>query len=308
MAARLSLKGRRVGAAWCYLTPLLLVLGAVAGWPLARSVWLSMTDAVLGAGATSTFVGFDNYLVHRDGAWEGVLADSMWWRAVGNTLYFTVVSVSLETLLGLVIALMLNASLPLRGLLRIAVLIPWAIPAVVSAQMWGWMLHDQYGVVNEILLLLGIIEAPLAWTADEELAMWSVILADVWKTTPFMALLLFAALRMLPRDCFEAARVDGIHPFRVFVHVTLPLIARPLLIAVLFRTLDALRVFDVIYVMTATTPHTMSMSLYARQQIVEFQDVGAGSAASTLLFFSVALLTILLLGMTRFRRDAGERR
>ena len=287
-----NLQAHRVRTAWIFLAPMISVVTLVAGWPLFRTVWLSFTDATLGSISGSGFVGFENYLAHFDGYWSGVLADPLWWRSVWNTIYFAVVSVTLETILGLGIALMLNASFKLRGLVRAAVLIPWAIPTIVSAQMWGWMLHDQYGIINDILMNIGVISDPLAWTADSGLTMWSVIFADVWKTTPFMVLLSLAALQMLPKDCYDAAYVDGIHPLRIFFYVTLPLIKQPLMVAIIFRTLDALRVFDVIYVLTSNTQSTMSMSIYARQELVDFQSVGYGSAASTIMFFIVAALTI----------------
>jgi trehalose/maltose transport system permease protein len=218
-----------------------------------------------------------------------VLADPQWWYSVRNTLELALVSVTLETVLGTVIALVLNASFPGRGLVRAAVLIPWAIPTVVSAKIWGWIYNDQFGLLNDLLMRLGLLHHPLAWTADPSLALVSVILADVWKTTPFMALLILA------KDCYEAARVDGVHRVRVFFQVTLPLIRPALMVAVIFRALDALRIFDLIYVLTSNSEDTMSMSVYARQQLVEFQDVGFGSAASTLLFFVVALCTALYL-------------
>jgi trehalose/maltose transport system permease protein len=159
-------------------------------------------------------------------------------------------------------------------LVRAIVLIPWAIPTVVSARMWNWMLHDQFGVVNDLLLRLGVISAPIAWTANTDTALWAVVMVDVWKATPFMALLILAGLQMLPGDIYEAARVDGIHPVRVFFRVTLPLIRPALLVAVVFRALDALRVFDLVYVLTANTAETQSMSVYARQQLVDFPGGG----------------------------------
>jgi trehalose/maltose transport system permease protein len=167
------------------------------------------------------------------------------------------------------------------------------------------MLHDQFGILNEILMTLGILSQPVAWTADPDLAMAAVVMVDVWKTTPFMALLLLAALQMLPTDCYEAARVDGIHPVRVFFKVTLPLIKPALMVAVIFRALDALRIFDLIYVLTPNSVDTMSMSIYARQQLVDFQEVGYGSAASTLLFLIIALCIIayILIGRVKL---AGE--
>jgi trehalose/maltose transport system permease protein len=305
MAQTSRLQSRRVRTGWLFIAPMLFVTLLVAGWPLLRTIMLSFTNADLSDVGGGEFIGFENYIANYDGYWGGVLADPLWWRSVWNTLYFTVVSVSLETVLGLAIALVLNASFKMRGLVRAAVLVPWAIPTVVSAKMWGWMLHDQYGIINDMLLTVGLIDSPLAWTANQDLAMWAVIFADVWKTTPFMALLALAALQMLPSDCYDAAKVDGIHPVRVFFKVTLPLIKQPLMVAIIFRALDALRVFDVIYVLTSNSEATMSMSVYARQQLVDFSSVGYGSAASTVLFFIVALLTIsyITLGRVRLGED-----
>jgi len=297
---------QRVRMAWMFLIPMLILLAAVAGWPLLRTIWFSFTDASLGDTSGYNLIGFENYLVYDDGVWYGLLADPEWWNAVKNTLFFTVVSVSAETVLGLIVALSLNARFPLRGLVRAAILIPWAIPTIVSAKMWGWMLHDQFGIINHMLMGLGFIDSPLAWTANPDLSMWAVIMVDVWKTTPFMALLTLAALQMLPSDCYEAARVDGIHPIQVFFKVTLPLIAPALMVAVIFRVLDALRVFDLIFVLTSNSTATMSMSVYARQQLVEFQDVGYGSAASTVLFLIIALCTLAYLYLGRKRMGADS--
>ncbi|MEX0729358.1 MAG: sugar ABC transporter permease [Aquisalimonadaceae bacterium] len=307
LAKESGLMRHRVRAGWLFLLPMVVVLLMVAGWPLARTIWLSLTDAQLGAMSEANFVGFENYLAYYDGYWGGVLADPLWWVSVWNTVYFTVVSVFLETTIGLAIALVLHASFKLRGLVRAAVLVPWAIPTIVSAQMWGWMLHDQYGIVNDMLMRVGLIAAPLAWTADDQLSMWAVIFADVWKTTPFMTLLCLAALQMLPKDCYEAARVDGVHPVKVFFKVTLPLIKQPLMVAVIFRSLDALRVFDVIYVLTSNSESTMSMSIYARQQMVDFQSAGYGSAASTSLFFIVGLLTVAYIMLGKVNLGGSSR-
>ena len=284
---------------------MLVTLALVAGWPLIRTFYFSFTDASLSDLGDVLFVGLENYLVLDDGQWYGVLADPIWWRAVWNTFFFAIVSVSLEVVFGVIVALILNAQFKGRTFVRAAVLIPWAIPTIVSAQMWAWMLNDQFGIINELLMALRIIADPIAWTADASYSMWAVIMVDVWKTTPFVALLALAAMQMLPKDCYEAAEVDGIHPVRVFFRVTLPLITPALMVAVIFRLLDALRVFDVIYVLTSNSTSTMSMSIYARQQLVEFQDVGYGSAASTLLFLIIALATIAYLYLGRNRLNLG---
>lgn len=288
---------RRRDAGW-FLLPLLVALLIVAGWPLARTIWLSFTDASLGGGA-HRFVGIENYTF--------LVEDPDWWRAVRNTLVFATVSVALETALGLGIALVLDAQIRGRGVLRAAVLVPWAIPTVVSAQLWAWMLHDQYGVINEVLLALGVIDTPQAWLADRTLAMASVIAVDVWKTTPFMVLLLLAALQTVPAELHEAAQVDGAGAIRRFMVVTLPVIRPALLVAVIFRSLDALRIFDLIYVMVGNASATATMAVYARQHMVDFQDAGYGSAASTLLFAVIALATALFITLGRVTAPPATR-
>lgn len=287
----------RTRLAWAYLAPLLVTLALVAAWPLLRTIAFSLTDANLSDLSQWQFVGLDNYVY--------LLSDPQWWRAVGNTLLFTLLSVGLETILGLVIALTINAHMPGRGLVRAAILIPWAIPTVVSAKMWAWMLHDLYGVVNVLLMTLGLIDRPWAWLADPTLSMAAVVLVDVWKATPFMALLTLAALQVLPQDIYEAARVDGVGPVKAFFHITLPLIRPALLIAIIFRGLDALRVFDVIYVLTGNNESTATMSVYARQQLVDFQDVGFGSTAATCLFVIVALITTAVITLGRVHVSAS---
>jgi len=299
-----QLTRHRARTAWLFLAPLLAVLLLVAGWPLLRSIWFSLTDADLSLLGGARFVGLENYLVRTGDAWYGILADPQWWAAVWNTMYFAFVSVSIETALGLGIALVLHTTFRMRGLVRAAVLIPWAIPTIVSAKMWGWMLHDQFGILNDLLMRLGIIQQAIAWTADPDRVMTAVILVDVWKTTPFMALLILAALQLLPRDCYEAARVDGIHPLRVFTRVTLPLIRPALMVAVIFRLLDALRMFDLVYVLTPNAAETAMMSTFARQQLVDFQQVGYGSAATTVMFFIIAILTAAYITLGRVRLGA----
>lgn len=305
MAQVSSLTRSRRRSAWLFLTPMLIILAAVAGWPLLRTFIFGFTDANLSDLGSYGFIGFENFYAVYDGETFGLLADPEWWQAVWNTIYFSVISVSLETVLGIIVALVLNQEFKGRAIVRAAVLIPWAIPTIVSAKMWNWMLHDQFGIINDLFIALGFIDAPIAWTANPQMAMAAVIMVDVWKTTPFMALLTLAALQMLPSDCYEAAKVDGIHPVRVFFKVTLPLIKPALMVAVIFRALDALRVFDVIYVLTPNNPNTMTMSVYARQILVDFQEVGYGSAASTLLFLVIAFCIMAYIMIGRVRLDEG---
>jgi trehalose/maltose transport system permease protein len=289
---------QRRRAAVLFLAPMLVVLAVVAGWPLLRTIWLGFTDATLATIDAPRFIGFGNFAY--------LLQDPVWWQAVRNTAVFAVVSVAIETVLGLGIALLLNAELRARGLLRAAILVPWALPTIVAAQLWRWMYNDLYGVINAMLVGLGILSEPRAWTADPDLALITVITVDVWKTTPFMTLLILAALQMVPNEIYEAARVDGIRPWQVFWRITLPLIRPALMVAIVFRTLDALRVFDLIYVLTANSRDTMSMSIYARQYLIEFQDAGIGSAAATLLFAVIALVVIMMTTIGRVRLAEAE--
>ena len=205
---------RRTRQAWLFLTPMLLTLLAVAVWPLARTIWFSFTNANIDNIELAEFVGLENYWGeyglfgnpnYTEGFWN-----SDWGISIRNTLWFALISVTLETIIGLGVALLLNQEFRGRMLVRAAVLVPWAIPTIVSAKMWGWMLHDQFGLVNNWLRSLGLIDHNIAWTASPQWAMWTVIFVDVWKTVPFMALLILAALQTVPKDCYEAARVDGV--------------------------------------------------------------------------------------------------
>lgn len=294
-----------------FLAPMLIVLGAVALFPLGQTIWFGFTDASLNNIDAARFVGLRNYIEWLDygngqGEWLGLLADDRWWRAVRNTVWFAVVSVSFETLFGLIIALVLNAKFPGRAVVRTLVLVPWAIPTVVSAKMWGWMLHDQFGIINDMLIKLGLIATPIAWTASADTAMAAVMMVDIWKTTPFMALLILAGLQMIPDDIYEAARLDGINPVREFRKVTLPLVMPALLVGVVFRGLDALRVFDIVYVLTPNTDATRTMSVYARENLFDYDKFAYGSAASTLLFLIVALITIGFIYLTRMDLEGKE--
>ena len=310
-ALRSDLSRQRLKSAWLFLTPMLVVLALVAGWPLIETIWFSFTDARLDTLGSAQFVGLRNYWEYVDygdgtGEYFGLLFDASWWNAVWNTVYYAVISVSIETVLGLVFALVLNAEFRGRGFVRAAVLIPWAIPTIVSAKMWAWMMNDQFGILNDMLMSVGILSAPIAWTANPDTAMWAVIIVDVWKTTPFMALLILAGLQMVPSDIYEAAKIDGVHPVKVFWKVTLPLIRPAILVAVIFRALDALRVFDLIYVLTPNNTQTKTMSVFAQENLFQFDKFAYGSAASTLLFLVIAFITIFYIKVARLELGGGR--
>ena len=294
-ARRMERQQRRT--AWIFLLPLLLTLVAVAIWPLARSIFFSFTDAYLDAPSDYGFVGFENFVE--------VAEDPVFWGAVRNTLVFTLVSVGLETLLGLAIALLLHRAFPGRGIVRAAILIPWAMPMVVSARIWEWMLNDQFGLINKFLVALGLVEKGVAWTADPSLILGTVIFIDVWVTTPFMVLLILAGLQLIPEEIYEAADVSGVPHWKRFWSITLPLATPAIGVAILFRALDALRMFDLSYVLAANNEITMTMSIYARDQLISFQDLGLGAAASTWVFMIIGLIAIVIVGLLRLDRATG---
>ncbi|MDB5615108.1 MAG: sugar transporter permease [Devosia sp.] len=307
-----ELMQQRVRAAQLFLLPMLLALAVVAGWPLLRSIYFSFTDASLNNIDGAEWIGFGNYLRVQtldSGAvrYRGLLVDPAWWNAVWNTLRFAVLSVSLEAVLGMLVALVLNAEFRGRGIVRAAILIPWAIPTIVSAKMWSWMLNDQFGILNDLGMRLGLLSQKVAWTATAETAMTAVLIVDIWKTTPFMALLILAGLQMVPKDIYEAAEIDGVHPVKQFFKITLPLVRPALMVAIIFRLLDALRIFDLIYVLTPNSSATKTMSVLARENLFDFDKFAYGSAMSTLLFLIIALLTILYIWLGKVRFDGGDR-
>ncbi|GEM84640.1 carbohydrate ABC transporter permease [Meiothermus hypogaeus] len=283
---------RQTRLAWLLVLPTLLVVAFVAGYPLAQVFYYSFHRADISFVEPTEFVGFKNYLF--------LLQDPDFRGALWNTLRFTFVSVFLETVLGLAIALVIHSNFKGRGIVRAAILIPWAIPTVVSAKMWQWMLNDIYGVINVILVNTGLVANKIAFLANPNTVLWAMVAVDVWKTTPFMALLLLAGLQLIPSDIYEAADIDGASKWQQFWTLTLPLLTPALVVALIFRTLDALRVFDVIFVMVGVNTATRSLAIYNRQTLIDFQDLGYGSTVS------VAILVIIFIFVFLYMRVAGR--
>lgn len=280
----MSLTKLRTTWAWIFLVPTLVVIFLIAGFPLLRTIWLSLTDATLYNLGDYKFVAIKNY--------KTLFSDPLWWSSVLNTIIFTVFSVAIETTLGLVIALSLHRKFKGRGLLRAAILVPWAIPTVVSSKIWEWLLHDQFGFINAMLMYVGFIDSPIAFMGNPSYALPAIVAVDVWKTTPFMALLILAGLQAIPKGLYEASAIDGAGAVKSFFKITLPLLKPALLVALIFRSLDALRVFDIIYILQGNNDKTATMSIYARQQLIDFQEVGIGSAASVAIFIVISLFTL----------------
>ena len=287
---------------WMLVLPSVLVVLLVAIYPLLMSFYYSTTNFRITRPDRMRSVGLENY---RELFTDDVFINSLW-----NTTLFTIVAVTLETLLGMIIALTIHSNFKGRGLVRTSMLVPWAIPTVVSSLLWGWMLHDTFGVVNELfrflridvlLEKLGIVEeyGNFDWAGNTSTALGSVIAVDVWKTTPFMALLILAGLQVIPEDVYEAARVDGGSKWQQFWDITLPLLRPALLVALIFRTMATFRVFDMIYVLKGYATETMSVAVYAHREIVASQKVGYGSAVAVVIFLIIGLMVI---GYTRLIR------
>jgi trehalose/maltose transport system permease protein len=272
--------------AWLFVAPAVLVVIVVAIYPLFRTVQLSFTNARLASTRETEWVGIENY--------ERLWRDDDFWNALQNTLVFTIASVGFETLLGMIIALTIHSNFKGRGLVRTSMLVPWAIPTVVSAQMWAWMYNDVFGVVNDFFgRKLGIMDPDTALLANTKTSLPAIIAVDVWKTTPFMALLLLAGLQIIPGDIYESSNIDGASKVRQFFDMTLPLLKPALLVALIFRTMDSFRVFDVIYVMKGSSQDTMSIAIYSQSLQFDRNFLGRGSAAAVVIFLIIAAFVVI---------------
>ncbi|CAN5925829.1 sugar ABC transporter permease [soil metagenome] len=277
------MSARRRGGGYLFVGPSVAILFLVALCPIAFAVWLSLRRVIL-VFHEDRFVGLANY--------RFLLEDRRFLSALGNTAYFTVVSLAIELAVGLPLALLLHRVFRGRGLLRAAVLVPWAIPTVVSARMWAWMWNPDHGVLTRLLHLqdVDLLGTPAY-------AMHAAIVVDVWKSTPFVALLLLGGLAGIPEELYRAARVDGASRRRMFFAITLPLLRPTLAVTVLFRALDALRVFDAIYVLTGGGPAntTETLSIYAYKTMMRSGDFGYGSTLAVATFLVVVLVSTLYL-------------
>ena len=268
------------------LTPALVLVALVAIYPLARTIYDSFTNRQFLEGIEPTeFVGLQNY---RD-----LLHDTIFRDSIVVTVKFTLVTVAFELVLGLIIALVVNSGFKGRGVMRAMMLVPWAIPTVVAAQMWKWMYDDVFGVINDGLIRLHIVDEPVAWISQSSTALASVAAVDIWKTTPFVALLLLAGLQVIPNEVYEAADVDGASKWHQFWRITLPLLVPAILVVLVFRTLDALRVFDVFYVFFGSRLDTQTMAIYTQNTIVATGDVGYGAAISVGIFLIIGLFVVI---------------
>ena len=267
------------------VSPSLLLIALVAAYPIGYAIWLSLNEYSVRVAGLSRWAGLRNY--------EAVLSDPEFWDAFRTTFIFSISSVALETVLGLAMALAMQAAFRGQGVLRTVVLVPWAVLTVVTAIMWRSIFETPIGFVNSVLGT----ETP--WLGSEPEALIVMIVADVWKTAPFMALLLLAGLQTIPDEIYEAAKVDGAKAWQRFTRITLPLLVPALLVALIFRTLDALRVFDLPYVLTRGAFGTNTLSLISFQTFQQDRIIGLGTAMAVITFvvvMTVSFLYIRLVG------------
>lgn len=276
-------------AGWL-LAPALIFVLVLGAFPILSQFVLSATEFNLKFPDQRGFIGLENY--------GRLVTDSVFWQDLGNTFYFTFVSVGLELVLGLAAALLLNRATRGRTAMTSSIMMPWALPTVVAATMWSLILNDRIGLVNSLLSRLHIFSDRILWLGPK-FAMSSVILADVWKTTPFVAIILLAGLKSIPRHYYEAAQLDGAGRWQTFRAITLPLLKPFIAVAVLFRAMDAFRIFDLVWVLTGGASGTETLSVYIYKVLFRYSELGYGSTLTVALF---AIVFVMSLGLIRSMR------
>lgn len=281
--------------AWLLMAPLVLVVVAIVGWPLVETIKLSLSDAHL-IGTSGQFVGLNNFTAN--------IGNKAFQSAFLNTSIFTVLSVGIEFVLGVLSALLLNQNFRGRMLLRTLMILPWALPTVVNAVLWRLIYNPEYGAMNAGLTQLGILDAYRSWLGQPNSALWALVIADAWKNFPIVALISLAALQSVPKETMAAAFVDGANAFARFRYVMLPYLAGPLIIALVLRTIEAFKVFDIVWVMTRGGPanSTRTLSILVYQEAFSFQRAGSGASLALIVTLIVAVLTIAY--VTVMRRSA----
>ncbi len=297
MASPLQTREQQTG--WLLVFPALLLLFLVFAYPIGRACWQSLFTRNLGTELEPVFSGLSNYV--------RMVQDGRFWQSLGNTTVFTVISVGIELILGMAIALILNHPFRGRGLVRTIAILPWALPTALIALGWAWIFNDQFGIVNDILLRLGLIDTGIAWLGSPGLAMVALIVADVWKTTPFISILLLAGLQSISGDLYEAHSLEGATPWQSFRQITLPLLLPQILIASLFRFAQSFGIFDLVAVMTGGGPGgaTETVSLYVYATVMRYLDFGYGAALVVVTFvLLIATVGVSSLLLRRLRVQA----
>jgi ABC-type sugar transport system permease subunit len=280
-------EGRRAEArlAFYLLIPTGIVLALIIAYPVVRAIWLSLnSDARFG---TSEFVGFRNYMRAFTGS-----GSTSFWQAFWFTTQLTIVTMFFELVIGFGMALIMNKAFKGRGLVRASVLVPWAIPTAVAAKLWEWNFQPD-GVVNQVF------HTNILWTAGHWSSFWAIVVADVWKTAPFIALLVLAGLQIIPNEVYEAAKVDGATALQSFRRITLPLVKSAVVVAILFRMLDVLRIFDLPFILTNGANQTETLSTLSYKESIQNVHPGYGSALSTITFVYIIVAAFMVNSLAR---------
>lgn len=273
------------------LTPAAILLALIIVYPVARLLWTSLFNLSLTSGLPAEFVGLENFRLMWD--------DPVFWETLWNTVLITVITVPGALVVGMALALMANLPFRHKWVVRLSLLIPWALPLAFAGLIFAWFFHSQYGIVNDVLVRLGV--APVIWFNSPTWAFAAICLTIVWKTSSFMALILLAGLQTIPRSLYEAADVDGAGRVRQFFEITLPLLKPAIVVALIFRTITALQTFDIPYTMTGGGPgtSTTTLAMYIHQNTVSFLDLGYGSALAVVMFALSMCVTVVYLRMIR---------
>ena len=285
------------------ISPAAALVFCIAIYPIVRVLWLSFFTQNLGTSLVPKFVGIDNYI--------RLANDGHFFATMRTTLFFTFVSVAIELVLGLAFALLLNHEFRGRAAARAAMLVPWALPTAVLAWAWSWIFNDQFGVMNDLLRQAGILARPIAWLGSGSTALFAVIFADVWKTAPFVMIILLAGLQNVPGELYEAAAIDGANVWKRFRFITLPLLLPSIMVALLFRAIQSFGIFDLIFVMTGGGPGgaTETLAIYTYNTYLRYLDFGYGSAMIVASFALMLIFTAVVywpLARTRGAQFANE--
>lgn len=283
------------------LLPAMALLLLVFAYPIARSLWLGLFAQNLGTELKPVFVGIDNY--------TRILGDRQFWQTFLITTRFALISVTVELILGMGVALLLHRAFRGRNLVRTIAILPWALPTALIALGWTWIFNDQFGIANDILLRLGLIQTGINWLGEPGTATFALLIADIWKTTPFISLLLLAGLQSIAQDLYEAHTLEGATPLQSFWQITLPLLVPQIVIAVLFRVAQTFGIFDLIAVMTGGGPggSTEVVALYIYTNAMRYLDFGYASALIAVTFLLLVLVIVVCSALIgRSRRVSGN--
>lgn len=287
MPQGLSLEKRTAWTGIGFVTPTVLIIALILIYPIAQSIVLSFGQSSIDGSTPYQFVGLKHY--------GALMQDARFWNALGVTFTFTALSIPLELCLGIGLALLMNETFRFKGLARLAVLFPWALPTALNTLIWRWMYNSDYGLFNGVALQSGLVDRPINFLGDDVLAMGSMVVVAVWKTSSFMALIILAGLQSIPRDLFEAGRMDGMTKWQEFTQITLPLLKGPILVALIIRSMDALRTFELPFNLTDGGPvsATESLSLYAYKVIFDFLDFNFGAAMVVVQFLVIFAMSLI---------------